>query len=174
MALNVKGVRIDPLVSYNFLITLVDSSDILSTTLSAIYNVALGGFSECSGLEATLNVEEYQEGGNHGSVLKFPTRVDWAPIRLKRGVTLSEDLWNWHFDFVEGKGKRRDGIIVLQSETHIPVKAWYFLRGLPTKWTGPSLNAMQSGLSFEEIEITHEGMRLISPGSGVEALGASF
>ena len=118
------------------------------------------GFSECSGLELTIDVEEYMEGGNNAGVLRFPTRTKWTHLRLKRGLALSDDLWQWHYDFVQGTGARRDGVITLLDEQQNPVKVWSFKRGIPVKWTGSSLNAMQSQLAFEEIEIAHEGLAL--------------
>ena len=76
---NGLGVRADPVLAYNFLISLVDSSSELAAVVTAIQSIALGGFSECSGLEMSLQVHEYQEGGRNGAVLKFPTRVTWSP-----------------------------------------------------------------------------------------------
>jgi hypothetical protein len=38
-------------------------------------------------------------------------------------------LWDWHYSFVEGKGKRRDGMISLLNDLKIPVVVWYFRRG---------------------------------------------
>ncbi len=156
------GIRNDPVLAYNFVISLIDSSSTLaivkSAAMSAILDVALGGFSECSGLEMSLDVEEYKEGGNNGAVLKFPTRVTWSNISLKKGLVATNELWDWHYGFVEGKGKRRDGVIVLLTDLHIPHNIWYFHRGLPVKYTGPSLNASQSNVAIESIEIAHEGL----------------
>lgn len=165
MALGIAGQRLDPVMGYNFLITLVDSSSLLATVLSGIQNIALGGFMECSGLEMALQIEDYNEGGNNAGVLKFPTRITWTSIRLRRGAALSDELWQWHYDFVEGKGKRRDGVIALENDLHEPVKVWYFKRGLPVKWTGPAMNATQSQVAVEEIEIAHEGLKIYSPGA---------
>jgi phage tail-like protein len=161
MAVNSTGVRTDPVRGYNFLIVLIDSSSVLTGILASIQSAAVGGFSECSGLETTLDVEEYKEGGRNGTVLKFPTRVSWSNIRLKRGITLSDELWDWYYAYVEGKGKRRDGIIVLQDDLHVPVKGWRFTKGLPVKWSGPSLNAAQSEIAVEELEIAHQGLALM-------------
>lgn len=155
----------NPALGYNFLITFVDSSSALATTVSAIQHVALGGFSECSGLETSQKIEEYNEGGRNSEVLKFPGRVSWNNIVLKRGVTSNTDLWNWYYSFVEGRGKRRDGVIVLQNDLHSPVNIWNFKRGLPAKWTGPSMNASQSNVAIEAIEIAHEGLVQMSPGA---------
>jgi phage tail-like protein len=160
--LGTVGVRLDPVKSYNFLISLLDTSSSLalaqSIALSAINDVALGGFSECSGLEMSLDVEEYKEGGRNGEILKFPTRVKWSNITLKKGVGASTALWDWHYGFVQGQVKRRDGIIFLQNDLHIPNNIWYFRRGLPVKYTGPTMNASQSNVAIEAIEITHEGI----------------
>jgi phage tail-like protein len=157
----IPGVRSDPFPAFNFLVSLIDSSSVLASITSAINFVAGSGFSECSGLETTLQVEEYSEGGENRYVHKFPTRMTYNNIILKRGITQSEDLWNWHFDYVNGNGKRRDGVIILRSELQIPVKIWIFKRGLPLRWTGPTFNAAKSAVAVEALEIMHEGLELV-------------
>lgn len=156
------GDRLDPVLGYNFLVNLLDSSSKLalaqSVTLSTIRDVAVGGFSECSGLEMSLDIEEYEEGGRNGYVLKFPTRVKWSNITLKKGLGVSQALWDWHYSFAIGEGKRLDGIITLQTADHKPHAIWHFRRGLPVKWTGPSLNASQNEVAIEAVEIAHEGI----------------
>jgi phage tail-like protein len=67
-------------------------------------------------------------------------------------------LWDWHYGFVEGKGKRRDGVIILLSDLHVPNNIWSFRRGLPVKYTGPAMNATQNNVAIEAIEIAHEGI----------------
>ena len=135
------GNRIDPFRGFNFSVTMTDSTSVLSLVFNVSGVPAAGSFSECSGLETTLDVEDYREGGNNGLVRKFPTRVSWGNIKLRRGIALNDTLWKWHFDFVEGHGKRRDGVVTLLDEQQNPVKAWRFKRGLPVKWLGPSMNA---------------------------------
>jgi phage tail-like protein len=159
---NAVGVRVDPVLAHNFLISLVDSSSELAAVVSAIHSFALGGFSECSGLEMSLEVQEYREGGRNGTVLKFPTRVTWTNLTLKRGMTTDTGLWDWHYGFVEGRGSRRDGIIVLQNDLHLPVQIWLFERGLPVKWTGPTMHASQNSVAIEALQISHEGLRQVS------------
>lgn len=155
--------RNDPFRAYNFLVSLVDSASGLGAfTASALQRSALGGFSEVGGLETTLEVEDYNEGGRNDAVRKFPTRVTWGNLRLKRGIALSDDLWDWHHGFVEGRGRRRDGIVALLNDLREPVRVWQFRRGLPVKWTGPTMNAAQSEVAVEEVEIAHEGLALVS------------
>jgi phage tail-like protein len=154
-----QALRVDPYRAFNFLITLVDSGSSTGTAQPPAQAKPAGGFSECSGLEMSMDIEEYKEGGNNGLILRFPTRVKWANLRLKRGLALAEDLWLWHFNFAQGKVVRRDGVVTLQDEQQNPVKVWSFTRGLPVKWTGPTLNAAQNQLAIEEIEIAHEGLK---------------
>jgi phage tail-like protein len=158
--------RNDPLLNHNFVISLLDSTSALSPAappaLTAILDGAAGGFSECSGLELTMQAEEYREGGNNAAVLKFASRASWSNVTLKRGVSGNPDLWDWYFSFIEGRGKRRDGVIVLLDESRQPRQAWYFRRGLPVKYSGPSLNATQNSVAIEAIEIAHEGLHQIA------------
>ena len=163
----IPGVRFDPLPAFNFHISLLDSSGTVAGITSVGRFAADGGFTECSGLEGTLLVEEYSEGGENSFVHKFPTRMTYSNLTLKRGMGLTDELWNWHFDYVNGKGKRRDGVITLRNEALVPVKTWIFKEGLPLKWTGPMFNASQSAVAFESIEIAHHGLVLLSPGTAL-------
>lgn len=164
----------DPLPAFNFFVSLIDSSSVVGKVMTSISFLVGGGFTEISGLETSLQVEDYIEGGQNSYVHKFPTRVTYQNLVLKRGVTLSEDLWNWHFSYVSGKGQRRDGLIFLRNEMHIPVKIWIFKRGLPLKWTGPTMNATTSAAAVEAIEIAHEGLELVSPGSLAAEIGGAI
>jgi phage tail-like protein len=132
-----------------------------------------GGFQECTGLDTSLEVEDYKEGGLNDRIRKFPTRVTWSNIVLKRGIGLSDDLWMWHAAYMTGTGVRRDGIITLEDDQHNPLKQWQFTRGLPIKWTGPAFNAKTSEVAIESLEIVHEGITLTSPSSlASDAIGS--
>jgi len=150
------AVREDPPRAHNFVISLVESG----SPAALAQGVVAGGFAECSGLEMSLKTEDYEEGGNNGTVLHFPKRINYSNLRLKRGAALSDELWRWHYGFVEGRGRRRDGTITLLDDERKPVAVWQFRRGLPVKWTGPSLNATQNQVAIEELEIAHEGLRM--------------
>jgi phage tail-like protein len=153
--------RIDPVGVYNFYLTLIDTSNVVGTLITLALNFKVAGFSECSGLDATLEVFEHREGGLNDHVHKFPTRATHGNIMLKHGVIyLFDDLWSWHYEWVQGRGKRKDGLIVLMDEARRPAKVWKFSKGIPMKWVGPSLNAMQSQAAIESLEIAHEGLVL--------------
>lgn len=160
-----------PYPAFNFYIALIDARSAVSSLTSGVSGFALGGFAECSGLDASLELHEYKEGGVNDRVHKFPTRSTFANVNLKRGVGFGEDLWLWYEEFLNGKGTRRNGLIVLANELRLPIKIWSFENGIPIKWSGPSLNASSSALAIESIEIAHEKLTLtMSPGKAVDGL----
>jgi len=176
--LNLVGIRGDPVMSYNFVVTLLDSSSggalALSIAKGVVFDVLLGGFNECSGLEMSLDVHDFEEGGQNGYTYRFASRVKWSNITLKKGIGAGTGLWDWLHEFSEGKGKRRDGLIVLLNDLQIPNNIWYFRRGLPVRYTAPSLNAEESRVAIESVEIAHEGVYQVSAGGfGPGVVGAA-
>ena len=163
--------RIDPLPAFNFIIVLLNTSSTFTKIKSSALDLAIGGFRQCSGLESTLETETYLEGGINNRVHQFPSRLTYSNIVLERGMSLGDGLWLWHKEFIEGKGTRRDGFITLMNEGRLPIKTWTFKNGLPVKWSGPTLNAQDSAISIETLEIAHEQLDLmLSPGAQVDQL----
>ncbi|HEY1749966.1 MAG TPA: phage tail protein [Caulobacteraceae bacterium] len=183
--MSLAGTRSDPLMGYNFQVSLTDSQQSLVSAIGGLVLTVTGlqataGFSEVSGLEATMDVESYDAGGLNGATLRFPGRVKWANLVFKRGVLASRpfgdtsDFWTWLQSFLDGQGVRKDGTISLLDETQTPTLVWGWTRGLPVKWTGATFNAAQSQVAIEHLEIAHEGLTLIQSGSslGAAILGA--
>lgn len=159
-----------PLPAFNFYIALVEDSSLLREAAAVASAFLLGGFSECSGLDSEIKVEEVLAGGKNDRVFRFPGRAAFPSIVLSRGVGFGEDLYLWHEDFLKGEGKRRNGLIFLANETRIPIKCWTFERGIPVKWSGPAFNAGTSASAIEKLEIAHEKLTLtLSPGKLVDS-----
>lgn len=164
--------RKDPLLAYNFQISLSDTPASPAGTLTTIALTGAnmtpaGGFQECSGLDGTLDMHEQAVGGRNDAMLRFPTRLKWSNIQLKRGIGFNDTLWKWFEGFAYGRTGRRDGVIILQNESHEPQIVWGFRRGLPAKYSGPPLNAQQSNVAIESIEIAHEGLYRIKGASPI-------
>lgn len=153
-----------PVGGFNFNVRLLDTAQPGTAILTTIAPPPGGGFSECVGLESTMQVDEWREGGRNDGVLKFPGRIGGANIRLKRGAGISQDLWKWHENFLLGRGRRRDGMIELFNDSGDVVGTWRFRRGIPVRWVGPNLIAGQSSVAVEELEIAHEGLKVQSLG----------
>ena len=59
---------------------------------AALCNAA---FSECDGLEMTMDVKTIREGGNNGVQIRLAGPIAYGTLTLKRGMTASFDLWDW-------------------------------------------------------------------------------
>lgn len=121
----------------------------------------VAGFSEVGGLAVETDTEEYAEGGLNQFVHRFPSRTKHVPLSLKRGMTLSDELWNWYADVVEGQIERKSGSIILYNERDQEFRRWNFYDAYPTKWSGPDLNASASEIAVEYIELTHNGFKMM-------------
>lgn len=155
---------------FNFTIRLIETAKPASALVGSFNPPIAGGFSECGGLEASMAVDEWREGGRNDAVLRFPGRITHPNVRLRRGLAVSEELWKWHEQFILGKGKRRDGVIELLNDGGETVRTWRFRRGLPVRWAGPALNATASAVAVEELEIAHEGLFVQAGGAIGDAI----
>ena len=134
----------DPLLAYNFRVNLLDSttspaSAVTSVALTPLVINPLAGFSECTGLEMTLETEDYKEGGNNGTVLKFPKRAKCGEITLRKGRSRRTELFDWYYGFTQGVGQTQGWADHLMNEKHKPHTVWRFRRGLPVKYVGPAV-----------------------------------
>ncbi|WP_052063653.1 phage tail protein [Nitrincola sp. A-D6] len=141
-------------------------------SLGNITGLIAGGFSEVSGLDNSMSIETYLEGGVNDRVHRLPGRFEPANITLTHGTGLSDDLWNWLAVWQRGEAERRSMFIMLANAQQIPIKIWAAERALPVKFTGPSLNASSSALAIEKLEIAPEKLTLLlSPGFATSAMG---
>jgi len=131
--------------------------------------LADGAFQECSGLDVELDVQELVEGGRNDGVIRRVGRAKFQPLVLKRGMfytddAVNSDLWDWLQDISSGVRpvRRYDGVIEVMSVGLDVVARWIFERGLPTKLTGPQLNARTGEVAIEELHIAHEGLKLVA------------
>ena len=120
-----------------------------------IDNLTSAGFSECSGLESEVGCIEYREGGDH-ITRKLPGLHKVGDITLKRGVTKSAELYDWHKNIVNGVSDRRNGSIILLDDDGSDAVRWKFWDGFPRKYEGPSFNAKGNDVAIEALVICCE------------------
>lgn len=141
------GARVDPLPAFQFTVE--------------IDGIAVGSFSEVSGLESETVVIEYRNG-NDLTTRKLPGLHKVGNIVLKRGVTRDRELWNWRKAVLDGNAERRNGSIVLFDAKRQEMVRWNFFEGWPRKWVGPTLDARTSEVAIETLEIAVERLELAS------------
>jgi phage tail-like protein len=83
----------------------------------------------------------------------------FAPVILRRAVGTSTDLYDWRRAIVAGKQDRRDVVVrQLSAPGGRVVNAWRLAKAWPTRWSGPSFNALHSEVAFEELELMFDDL----------------
>jgi phage tail-like protein len=134
--------------------------------LLEVDGVEIGVFSEVSGLELTVGVEEYAEGGQNGFVHKLPGRMSWPNLVFRRGITDSDALFSWvqkssgqGFAANGNKLTRSTGAITLIASDETRLRSWNLDGVFPVRWTGPRLSVKESEALEEELEVAHAGFK---------------
>jgi phage tail-like protein len=137
----------DPYVAHRFLVE--------------IGTEIVGTFTECTGLQAETEVEEYQEGGLNEVRHRLPKSTKWSNLTLRHGLTDSTVLWDWYRGRMQGdfkKAPRKHVAIILWDEKiKNQVRRWDFGDAYPVKWTGPDLKGDSNTVAIEALELAHSG-----------------
>ena len=135
-----------------------------SSFLFEVDGVQIGMFAEVSGLEVTVDVATYQEGGENGYVHKLPGRMSWPHIILRRGVTQSDALFSWvsktagsGFSANGNKLARSTGAITVIGSDGSRLRSWELKDVFAVRWAGPKFAAASSDQIDEELELAHHG-----------------
>lgn len=135
------------------------------------FHVELGGitqaaFSDCSGLEMSTEVFEYQEGGLNEYVHKIPGRTKVSNVTLKRGFATSNELFKWYKELEKAllEGKRFDfqqvTITLRSSATQNELVRWTLDKAFPVKWVGPAFKTDEAAVAVETLEFAHHGITI--------------
>lgn len=127
--------------------------------------VCAAAFSDCDGLEMTMEVKTIREGGNNGTQFRLTGPAAFGQLTLKRGMTSTFDLWDW-FDAVQrNPALRADAEVVLLSpDSSRSERARFVLkRCVPVKLKAPVLNAKDGMVAVEELQVAYESLSLKRP-----------
>ena len=145
----------------DFYVDPLDSSESGGTDVA----MCSGSFSECTGLEATMEPKVIKEGGRNYGAAQRAGQVTFATVILKRGMTSTGDLWNW-FEMVSGGAyaHRLSAYIHMRDAAHRTVLTWKLINALPTKFKSADLNAKGTEIGVEELHLVHEGITMLYRG----------
>jgi phage tail-like protein len=120
-----------------------------------------GAFSEVANLEAEITPIDYRNGNEEMRARKLVGQAKYKAVTCKRGVIGDLRFWNWIRQGITGDASlRRDGRVILRNEAGEEVMRWNMHRCWPSKWTGPSLNAKNSEVALETLEIQLERLEI--------------
>ena len=117
-------------------------------------------FTEVSGLQVEVVVQEYEEGGNNSFVHRLPGRTKVGNVTLKRGITQSNEFYKWQQEIASGKITRRSISVVLYDQKGASLIRWDFINAYPVKWVGPQFSADGHTVAIETLELAHDGLKL--------------
>lgn len=149
------------------------------TMFSRIDRGVIGGFSDVSGLEASMEHKVIKAGGrNYGPALRAGP-VTFGTVILKRGIVAAQPLWAWWSSFAGADGKqdalplpslRADVTVALVDRGGPPSAsgertasvAWRLRNAMPIKIRIGDLSAKGGEVAIEEIHLVHEGLDLVA------------
>jgi phage tail-like protein len=116
-------------------------------------------FSECDGLEMTMEVKTIREGGNNGRQIRLTGPVSYGQLTLKRGMTANFDLWKWFNRMLLEPAFRADAEVVMFAADGVTERVRYVLsRCIPVKIKAPALNARDGVIAIEELNVAYESL----------------
>lgn len=137
------GARLDPATAFRFTVTFDD--------------LPPGGFSDCSGLQSEIEVQEYAEGGLNTHTWKLPGRSKQGNVTFKCGI-VNKVLWDWYRAIATGDFKARNCTVYVHDPSGTSdLLEFHLADAFPVKWLGPELGAGQNNLAIETMEVAHQG-----------------
>jgi len=121
-------------------------------------------FSECDGLEMTMEVKTIREGGNNGKQIRLTGPMTFGQVTMKRGMTANLELWDWFNLMLTDQSLRADAEVVIFAADGETERARFLLsRCVPVKLKSPPLNAKDGAVAIEELQLAYEKLTLKKP-----------
>lgn len=140
------GQRIDPYRNFRFRV--------------AISGIQVAAFSEVTIPDSSTEAVDYREGTDPPHQRKLSGLTKFGNITLKKGLTDSMDLYNWHKQ-VEQKGAlgaRMNMSLILVDEEGNDKAQWDVVEAWPIKYSSSGFNAKNNEVVIETLELVHEGV----------------
>jgi phage tail-like protein len=128
--------------------------------------VCSAAFSECDGLEMTMEPKTLQEGGNNTRQIHLAGPVSYAQLTLKRGMTADFGLWRWFTEFIktDQRGLRGQATIQMLAANRQPQLTFKLKDCMPTKLRAPTLNGGEAAIAIEEMQLVYASFEVEFPG----------
>jgi phage tail-like protein len=129
-------------------------------------------FSECDGLEMSMEPKTVREGGNNLEQIHLPGPVSYGQLTLKRGMTSNLDLWKWFNAAAgglnDGQSANKRGLTALGQVTMLnnagePTLRFSLYGCLPVKLKGAALSAKDGQVAVEEVQIAYRSLKVKKP-----------
>ena len=114
-------------------------------------------FTEVGGLSLEVTTEEVAEGGENRFVQKYPGRVKYPELVLKRGLLTRSGIFDWIKDSIaRDQIQPQNADVMLLNENHEPLVTWHVVNAFPTKWAVSDLNAASNTVVVETLQFFYQ------------------
>jgi phage tail-like protein len=114
-------------------------------------------FQEVGGLNKTIDLEEFKEGGENRFSHRLPNPAKYSNLVLKRGMLTKSNLIKWCFDAIDNFiFKPADITITLLNEKHEPLSTWNVSKAFPVKWSTSDFKAQENSIAIETLELAFQ------------------
>jgi phage tail-like protein len=122
-----------------------------------------GNFQEVSGLNATLELESFKEGGENRFVHRLPLPPKYGNLVLRRGILLGSPLMDWvkkaleQFTFTP-----KDVLVNLLNEQAQPIATWKFIKAIPVSIKISDFKAQENAIAVEIFELSYNYLQRVN------------
>jgi len=129
-------------------------------------------FQEVTGLEMTMEMEPFAEGGQNRFTWELPVKAQYSDLVLKRGMFIGSGILMWCKNAFENFVFEPVNILIaLLNDQHVPIQAWYVVNAIPKKWAVSAFDATKSSVVVESITLSYQYFNIISVDSLLSASG---
>jgi phage tail-like protein len=148
-----------PFTSFNFLVSLTLAN---AGAIASANPLCKGAFSDCDGLDMTIEQKVVREGGNNTRQIHLVGPVSYGNVTLKRGMSRNQDLWKWFnaaagspSSLVRSRGMMAGAEIIMRDGAGNPTVRYRLFDCLPVKLKAAGLNAKDGVVAIEEMQIAY-------------------
>jgi phage tail-like protein len=149
---NMIGIRFDPAPAYLFYVS--------------VSGLMVALFTACEGVSVSRSVEEVHEGGLNDQVHTLPGGMKAGRVTLKRGLSVSRELWDWFSEGIFDCKVKRQHMSIIQGAPGMSalsvvgvkgpgiIKNWDLEGAFPTGYSLSSLDVNDTDhVAIESVEI---------------------
>jgi phage tail-like protein len=119
-------------------------------------------FQSVSGLGQKIATIPIEEGGQNYYTQQLPKKVQYENLVLERGMMpLSPLSREFNVTMSLFKFASSNVLVTLQDAIGLPVSSWLFMTAFPVSWSVSDLNATQSEVVIERMELSYQQMQVI-------------
>jgi len=119
-------------------------------------------FQRVSGLGATVSLKTHAEGGENLYAHRFPEAIGYQNLVLERSAALISPL-DIEFNIAMSlfKFSASNVLVTLFDDSGVPTAGWMFLKAYPVRWATSDLDAKQSGIVIDTMELAYTRMQIL-------------